>query len=100
VRALIHAPVKSLLELNETITRQVIDWLALPVHLSRTTEFEALHADDPRYTLVDKKAFQQSETCPYIQVFPGEGQYALSLSILDPLFCEGPMARSLLMAGH
>lgn len=99
VRALIQCEETSLAGLNTRITQQIIDWLELPVKLSHTEEFTAMQPDDPRVELVDKNAFQIHETCPYIQVFPGEKQYKAALSVLDPLFCEGPMARSLLMSG-
>lgn len=97
---MIHAPLTTLVDLDQLITQQIIDWLELPVKLNQTESFHLILDNDPRIVLTDKNSFQETEKCPYIQVFPGEGQYKRSLSVLDPLFCEGPMARSLLMSAH
>ena len=97
IREILNAEVKTLAELDLLITQQIIHWLELPIKLHTTTEFLPIQKNDPRIELVEKTRFQEHEKCPYIQVFPGATQYKQALSVLDPLFCEGPMARSLLM---
>ena len=63
-----------------------------------TTEFHPIEQNDLRLTLVRKDEFQEKIKAPYIQVFPGDDNYQESLSILDAIFCEGPMARNLILS--
>jgi len=53
--------------------------------------------NDLRLSLAQKDKFQEKMKVPYIQVFPGDNNYQESLSILDTIFCEGPMARKLIL---
>lgn len=80
------------------ITKRVISWLDLGTKIQPTAEFKPIHEGDLRQSLVSKNNFQESYPCPYIQVFPGVSKYTESLSILDAIFCEGPLARNLLIA--
>ena len=53
--------------------------------------------DDGADEVMDEVEFQEKIKAPYIQVFPGDENYQESLSILDAIFCEGPMARNLIL---
>lgn len=98
VYELLYADHSSLIDLNMQITRQVLQWLDIPVTLALTSEFIPLSENDFRIVLCGKHSFQQPAHSPYIQVFPEIHSWRPSLSILDALFCEGPMARNLLIA--
>jgi len=83
----------SLIELNTAITKGVISWLNLPVKITFTAEYMADYYDDFR-----THAFDSNVAIPkYIQVFPIENSCHSGLSILDLLFCEGPLARKWLL---
>lgn len=97
VEELLFSKESSLLEFNTMITKRVIDWLELGTELELTTDFESIIENDFRLNLIGKDNFQEIQQAPYIQVFPAENNYKESLSILDAVFCEGPMARNLLI---
>ena len=100
VEELLFKETSSLLELNTAITQRVIDWLDLATKLDFTTEFASVQPRDHRVDLVEKNGHQRILSAPYIQVFPGHNHYRDSLSILDAIFCQGPLARNLLIAQH
>ncbi len=78
------------------ITKRILSWLDLEIKINSTEEFYPMKENDFRTDLVGKNNFQEISPAPYIQVFPGENNYKKSLSILDAIFCEGPMARNLI----
>ena len=78
------------------ITKRILSWLDLEITINSTEEFYPMKENDFRTDLVGKNNFQEISPAPYIQVFPGENNYKKSLSILDAIFCEGPMARNLI----
>ncbi len=80
------------------ITKRILSWLDLSIEIDTTKEFHSIKENDYRMNLVGKNNFQNIEPSPYIQVFPGENHYKKSLSILDAIFCEGPLARNLITA--
>lgn len=88
---------ENLLEFNTAITRRIIDWLYIDTKIEWTTEFEPIAATDLRLSLVHKDQFQEKMMAPYIQVFPGDENFQESVSILDAVFCQGPMARNLIL---
>jgi len=95
IKALLFNDIQNLLELNQTITSTLLELLDLSVDISQSDRF--LMADYPEFGhLVDKHFGNESQAAPYIQVFPGSDRYFESISILDGLFCEGPMLRKLL----
>ena len=94
---LIHRKDELLIDFNEAITKSIIEWLDLPVILSRTNEFHPMQLNDPREVLVDKNRNNMFEQSPYIQVFPSEHSFTPNISILDAVFCDGPLARNLLL---
>ncbi len=85
------------LQFTLAITQRVIDWLELGTTLLLSEDFYPMQENDARIELVGKNAFQEIEIAPYIQVFPGENNFRKSISILDAIFCEGPLARKLIM---
>ena len=97
VEELLFANTTSLLELNTIITKRVIEWLDIETKISHTTHFEPLLDNDYRITLTDKNHNQVRINAPYIQVFPSPNHFAESLSILDAIFCEGPMTHKLIL---
>lgn len=97
VKELLLNEEKNYLQFTLAITQRVIDWLELGTTLSLSEEFEPIAKNDARIELVGKNAFQEIEVAPYIQVFPGKSNFRKSISILDAIFCEGPLARKLIM---
>lgn len=97
IEELLFSKEKSLLKFNTEITKRVIHWLDIKTEIIISDEFKAMFKNDLRVTLTGKDSFQEKEKAPYIQVFPGGSNFKESLSILDTIFCEGPMARNLIM---
>ena len=97
VKELLFNETHNLLKFNTAITQRIIDWLYLDTKIELTTEFHPILENDFRLTLIQKDEFQEKIKAPYIQVFPGDENYQESLSILDAVFCEGPMARNLIL---
>lgn len=100
VEELLFSKTSSLLEFNTAITQRVINWLDLRTELEFTKKFEPISKKDHRVCLVEKNGHQKAQSAPYIQVFPGGNHYRESLSILDAIFCEGPLARNLFIQPH
>ena len=97
VEELLFNETDNLLKFNTAITQRIIDWLYIDTKLVMTQEFQPIELNDLRIALVHKDEFQHKIKSPYIQVFPGENNFQESLSILDAVFCEGPMARNLIL---
>lgn len=97
VEELLFSKEKNLLEFNIEITKRIVQWLDLKTEVNLTDDFHPIIEDDFRLTLTSKDSFQKIKPSPYIQVFPGDSNYKESLSILDAIFCEGPLARNLLI---
>ena len=100
VEELLFSKETNLLHFNTAITKRVIKWLDLNTELTLTQEFHPIIEHDLRLNLTRKESFQEIRKAPYIQVFPRDTNYKESLSILDAVFCEGPMARNLLIPRH
>lgn len=94
---LLHAEHNRLIDLNESITKAIFEWLDIDVVLERTTDFFPIQSNDPRELLVDKNRNNEYVTAPYIQVFPSAESFTGNISILDAVMCEGPLARNLLL---
>ena len=97
MKELLFNETHNLLKFNTAITQRIIDWLYLDTKIDFTTEFHPIMDNDLRLSLIQKDEFQEKIKAPYIQVFPGDENYQESLSILDAIFCEGPMARNLIL---
>lgn len=97
VEELLFSEEENLLKFNTTITKRILKWLYIDTKIEMTNEFHPMIETDLRFSLVHKDGFQTKQTAPYIQVFPGKESYQESISILDAIFCEGPMARKLIL---
>lgn len=95
VHELLFSEETNLLHFNTAITKRIIQWLDLETEIIHSNEFAPITENDLRLTLVDKDAHQEIQKSPYIQVFPGATNFRNSLSILDAIFCEGPLARKM-----
>ncbi len=98
VKNLIYQEEKNLLKFNQKIIETIIDWLSLPVEINFTTEYmnsNEIEFEDFRKLLSDKKNNFINHP-KYIQVFNSKEIFNYNLSILDAIFCIGPMARKLL----
>lgn len=100
IRELLFNEEDSILKFNTTITKRIIDWLDLKTKLTMTNEFQTPLENDLREILVAKGAHQKEEKATYIQVFQGKKYFRKSLSVLDAILCNGPMARNLIMIEH
>ena len=89
---------KNFLKYQLNITNRILSWLDLNIQIKTTREFSPIKESDYRVHLIGKNNYQNIEPSPYIQVFLGENNYKKSLSILDAIFCEGPLARNLITA--
>lgn len=90
IKQLLFSPHVTLLDFNTAITNSMLKWLSLPVELNYTQSFILDYKKDYRmYDFEDK-----TDVATYIQVFPSENSCHSDLSILDLLFCEGPLARN------
>lgn len=91
VKELIYQPEVNLLKFNAQITKKIVSLLDLDYQFEQTTSF--VHStEDVDYRSTDFEA--PVECNPYIQVFSEKSNFSTNLSILDLLFCEGPMARN------
>jgi len=92
VEELINSDKSNLVEFNTEITARILNWLDLELKLSPSSSYKTQDSMDYRNHFKSS----ESSSSPYIQVFETE-KYNESLSILDAIFCEGPMARNLLL---
>ncbi len=91
IHRLIFSKNKFLIDKNEEILNFFIDSWQLHVEYSYTTEYQQkINEFLIRNFEVDKMHHQ------YTQVLFSEAQFDPAVSILDILFCEGPMARNIL----
>lgn len=98
VEELLLSEEENLLKFNTAITERILKWLYIDTEIEMTKDFEPMIENDLRISLVQKDAFQQKQIAPYIQVFPGKDSFQESISMLDAIFCEGPMARKLILS--
>ncbi len=94
VFSLINSKNNKLTELNSLVLNQIIAWFDLPLQV----EFSDVYIDLPT---TDFRDFQFHRPIKiYQQVEFGQSQFIPNLSILDALFCLGPMARNLIIEQH
>lgn len=92
VKDLILNEEKNLSHFNLTILYRILTWLDLEVQFNVTNEYA-----DPKNNLdlrKDSFLLDENELKRYTQVFAKQGDFYPDLSILDIIFCEGPMARN------
>jgi len=94
VQELIEQKENNLIRFNTKILQRIIEWLELPVQIQFSKEYcEPLNIIDFRQNEF-KNVVNQN---PYKQVFTLEKEFIPNLSILDLIFCEGPMSRNFIM---
>jgi hypothetical protein len=94
VEELIYQKEKNLIQFDTNIMQRIDQWLDLNANYScsQTYVSENIQTD---HRLSD---FTQQEPIKnYYQVFDPTGSFVPNLSILDLLFCEGPLARNWLI---
>lgn len=92
IEELLNLDFTNLVAYNTVLTQRILKWLDIEVELTSTDEFIFSPEKDYRYSF-DK--IEESKPT-YIQVF-NEDPFTDSLSIIDAIFCEGPLARNLLL---
>ena len=91
VEELIYAKEKNLVQFNLNSTRRILSWLDISLELKTSGEY---------LNSAELSDFRGSDFCnsnaiaPYHQVFSTAEEFNPNLSILDVIFCEGPMARN------
>jgi hypothetical protein len=87
---LIYNQENNLLKFNEQIHKRICTWLGIETDYKFSNEFSSI--SDSTYQFKEKELIK-----PYIQVFGDSNSFAANLSILDAIFCLGPMARKLIV---
>lgn len=90
VEELIYQDEKNLVQFDLNCTQRILDWLSIDTPLQASLEYL-----DPT-TVIDFRSSDFSkpnEIKPYQQVFAKPTEFISNVSILDLIFCEGPMAR-------
>lgn len=89
IKDLLETKESNLIHFNDKIQRQILSFFDLEeTNYSFTKEYSSEKRNDFRMNIPEN-----IPTFPYIQVFFKEQRFVPNLSILDALFCEGPMAR-------
>jgi len=90
VKELIYNQENNLLKFNEQIHKRICTWLGIETDYKFSNEFSSI--SESTYQFKENTALKS-----YIQVFGDSNSFAANLSILDAIFCLGPMARKLIV---
>ena len=90
VKELIYNQETNLLKFNEQIHKRICTWLGIATDYKFSNEYSSI--SESTYQFKEKELIK-----PYIQVFGDSNSFATNLSILDAIFCLGPMARKLIV---
>jgi hypothetical protein len=93
VKDLIYQNETNLLKFNQNILERVFSWLGIETTARFSEEFR--NSDTNLSSSRSKESIPNQDK--YVQVFGVPGEFEANLSILDAIFCEGPMARKLLI---
>ncbi len=96
VKELIYQNETNLLKFNQNILERVFSWLGIATTCTFNENFGIDSLDSitwPNKT----RLYNPIETSKYVQVFGAPGEFEINLSILDAIFCEGPMTRKILI---
>lgn len=94
VEELIYQDETNLVQFDLNCTQRILDWLSIDTTLKRSLEYsDSSSVHDFRSTDFSKPI----EMRAYQQVFAKPSEFTANLSILDLIFCEGPMARNWLI---
>jgi hypothetical protein len=94
IKQLIFQDETNLLKYNQRITQEIFQLLDINLALGRTESYET-NNERIDFRMVDFES--PIEMKKYIQVFRDSNHFSTNLSILDLLFCEGPIARKWLI---
>ena len=93
VKELIYFNESNLLKFNENIHVRICKWLGIDTSFSFSEEYLLTNTTN-RYNFEINQNLKN-----YIQVFENTGSFTSNLSIIDAVFCLGPMARIHLING-
>jgi hypothetical protein len=96
VRSLIFQEENLLWKMNASITSEILKLLDLEKNVLYSNKYAEEFQTDHRST--DFETAKRFNSPAYTQVFNKPGEFVKNLSILDLLFCEGPMARNWIMS--
>ena len=94
VKSLIFQEEPLLWKINASITAEILKLIDLEKDIQFSKKYIEEFKKDHR--TVDFESQEKFELKSYTQVFSKPGEFVSNLSILDLLFCEGPMARKIL----
>ena len=90
VKELIYNKESNLLKFNKKIQDRICAWLGIETETSFSREYST-NFNDIRYDFNVNTTLKN-----YIQVFEETSKFTPNLSILDAIFCQGPMTRVLI----
>jgi hypothetical protein len=93
IKDMIYRKEKYLIDFNQHILENVLNWLDLNISVTRSEEYIAPESQSDYRVALDKKKFEQEQR-KYIQVFSDKMPFYPNISILDLLMNEGPLART------
>jgi hypothetical protein len=97
IKTMIYQQEENLIVFNKNVTQQLFELLDLNKEIDQTAAF----IKTPETVDFRSFDFESSQKCKsYIQVFASKENFVPNLSILDLLFCEGPMARNWIVNSH
>ena len=96
IKELIFQNETNLLKFNETIQDRIFAWFDFDLSTDFSTEY-SIQKKDYRTILNQNTTLESTSKNKYIQVFSPSHNFVDNLSILDALFCLGPMARKLIV---
>ena len=98
VKELIFDEDDNLIQFNHNIIKRIKHWLDLPTKLEYTNEYNLIDSNIDFRNLflksINPREFQHDH---YQQVFEIENGFFQNVSILDAIFCLGPMSRLLIV---
>ena len=89
---ILESELPTLWELDHALIVRLTELMGLPLEFRSTTEYRAEAPDDFRGIHPKHPGVFPAKEEPYYHVFSGKYGFQKDLSILDLLFCEGPMA--------
>lgn len=96
VKELIFHNEENLIQFNHNIITRIQQWLDLSTKIEYTTDYNVIDSNIDYRNLFSKRINQRDfQHDHYQQVFEIENGFYQNVSILDGIFCLGPMARLL-----
>ncbi len=93
VKELIYQNETNLLKFNQNILERIFSWLGIDTRTRFSEEFR--NSDTNISSSRTKESIPNKDK--YVQVFGAPGEFEVNLSVLDAIFCEGPMTRKILI---